>query len=146
MTDGQLRFARPIAGAGGALLLVSLFLPWAQAGGVSRSGWELWTLADLLFATAALFALGAAVTGGRFGLFRPDLSLSGATDLLGVLSTLLLVWLLAFDFPAGATREPGAFLALLGAMAIAGGIGDYRTLRGAPMFPSTSAGSPPGAK
>jgi hypothetical protein len=124
-----------IAGAGGVLLIVSLFLPWAGAGGVDRSGWELWTMADLFLCIAGFVAICAAVTGGRYGLFRPDLSLIGATDLLGVVSTILLAWLLLFDFPEGADRELGAFLALIAAMTIAGGAGDYSTLRGAAAFP-----------
>src|SRR2546423_11434089 len=53
-----------IAGAGGALLIISLFLPWADVQGVSRSGWELWTMADVFFLIAGLIALGAAITGG----------------------------------------------------------------------------------
>lgn len=126
-----------IAGAGGALLIISLFLPWAEVQGVSRSGWELWTMADVFFLIAGLTALGAAITGGRIGLFRPDLSLIGATDLLGVVSTVLLTWLIIFDFPAGASRETGVFVALIAAIAIAGGAGDYGTLRGAPLFPPT---------
>ncbi len=44
----------------------------------------------------------------------------------------------AFDFPEGASREIGVFLALIGAMAVAGGAGDYAPLRGAPWFPKTS--------
>jgi hypothetical protein len=59
-----------IAGAGGALVIISLFLPWADVQGVSRSGWELWTMADVFFLIAGLIALGAAITGGRIGLFR----------------------------------------------------------------------------
>jgi hypothetical protein len=47
----------------------------------------------------------------------------------------LMGWLLIFDFPAGADREIGAFLALIAAITIAGGAGDYRPLRGAPWFP-----------
>jgi hypothetical protein len=126
-----------IAGVGGTLLIISLFLPWADVQGVSRSGWELWTMADVFFLIAGLTALGAAITGGRIGLFRPDLSLIGAADLLGVVSTVLLTWLIIFDFPAGASREIGVFLALIGAIAVAGGAGDYGTLRGAPLFPPT---------
>ena len=129
--------ARAVTGAGGALMLVALFLPWADVGGADRSGWELWTMADVLFAIAGLFAIGAAITGGRIGVFRPDLSLNGATDLLGILSTLLLVWLIAFDFPSGAGREVGVWLALVAAITIACGVGDYRVLRGAPVFPRT---------
>src|SRR5438874_10192037 len=127
-----------IAGAGGALLIISLFLPWADVQGVSRSGWELWTMADVFFLIAGLTALGAAITGGRIGLFRPDLSLNGATDLLGVVTTVLLTWLIIFDFPEGAGREIGVFLALIAAIAIAGGAGDYRVLRGGSWFPRTS--------
>jgi len=129
------RAGQLIAGAGGVLLIVSLFLPWAEKGGVSRSGWELWTMADVFFLIAGLCAIAAAITGGRFGLFRPDLTLIGATDLLGLVATVLMWWLLIFDFPAGADREIGAFLALIAAMTIAGGAGDYRVLRGASWFP-----------
>ena len=124
-----------IAGAGGVLLIVALFLPWAENGGVSRSGWQLWTMADVFFLIAGVCAIAAAITGGRFGLFRPDVTLIGATDLLGVVATVLIGWLLIFDFPAGADPAIGAFLALIGAMTIAGGAGDYRPLRGASWFP-----------
>ena len=135
MKPSNPRAGQLIAGAGGVLLIVSLFLPWAEKGGVSRSGWELWTMADVFFLIAGLCAIAAAITGGRFGLFRPDLTLIGATDLLGLVATVLMCWLLIFDFPAGADREIGAFLALIAAITIAGGAGDYRPLRGAPWFP-----------
>ena len=128
-----------IAGAGGALLIGSLFLPWADASGAARTGWELLTTADVLFALAGLVGLAAAVTGGRFGLFRPDMSLNAAADLLGVVSTILVAWLLIFDFPPGAGRELGAWLGLIGAATLAGGAGDYRVLRGGALFPATAA-------
>jgi hypothetical protein len=124
-----------IAGAGGMVLIVSLFLPWASAGDVDRSGWELWTMADVFLLIVGLVAMGTAITGGRFGLFRPDLSLNGAADLLGIIATILIAWLILFDFPEAASREIGVFLALISAMAVAGGAGDYATLRGAPLFP-----------
>ena len=127
-----------IAGAGGVLLVGCLFLPWAEDGGVSRSGWELWTMADLFFLIAGLCAIATTITGGRFGLFRPDLTLIGATDLLGLVAIVLLAWLLVFDFPAGADRGIGAFLGLIGAITIAGGVGDYRPLHGAAWFPESS--------
>lgn len=135
MKPGNPRAGHLIAGAGGGLLILSLFLPWAEKGGVSRTGWELLTTSDVYFLIAGLCAIAAAITGGRLGVFRPDVTLIGATDLLGVVATVLIGWLLIFDFPAGAHREIGAFLALIGAMTIAGGAGDYRPLRGAPWFP-----------
>jgi hypothetical protein len=128
-----------VAGAGGVLLIVSLFLPWASIGGVDRSGWELLTVADVFFLIAGLVAIGAAITGGRVGLFRPDLSLNGAADLLGIVSTILIGWLVLFDFPDGAGREIGVFLALISAITVSGGAGDYRPLRGAPWFPPTES-------
>ena len=90
---------------------------------------------DLFFVIAGLCAMAAAITGGRFGLFRPDLTVIGATDLLGLVAIMLIVWFLIIDFPAGAHRETGAFLALIAALTIAGGAGDYRPLGGAPWFP-----------
>jgi hypothetical protein len=129
-----------ITGAGGVLLIVSLFLPWAGAGGTSRTGFELLAMGDVLLLIVGLVAIAAALTWGRYGLFRPDLSLSGAADLLGLVASILLAWLILFDFPSGASREVGVFLALVATIAIAGGVGDYSTLRGAPFFPRIDAG------
>lgn len=118
-----------IAGAGGVLLIASLFLPWADSQGASQSGWEFSTTSDVFFLIVGLVAIAAAITGGRLGLFRPDVSVNGAADLLGVVATLLLAWLLIFDFPAGADPAIGAFLALIAAIAIMSGAGDYSVLR-----------------
>jgi hypothetical protein len=52
-------------------------------------------------------------------------------------ATILIAWLILLDFPEAAGREIGVFLALISAMAVAGGAGDYGTLRGAPLFPPT---------
>lgn len=129
-----------ITGAGGVLLIVSLFLPWAGAGGTSQTGFELLTIGDVFLLIVGLVAIATALTWGRYGVFRPDLSLNGAADLLGLVATILLAWLILFNFPSGASREVGVFLALLAAIAIAGGVGDYSTLRGAPLFPRIDAG------
>lgn len=130
---------RLVTGAGGVLLIVSLFLPWAGTGGADQTGFELLTTADIFLLIVGLVAVAAALTWRRFGLFRADLSLNGAADLLGVVATALVAWLILFDFPSGASREPGVFLALVAAVAIAGGAGDYSTLRGAPLFPRIDA-------
>ena len=143
MDTSQSATGRVIAGAGGVLLIISLFMPWADVEGVSRSGWELWTMADVLFLIVGAVAIGAAITGGRFGLFRPDLSLNGAADILGVVATILIAWLLIFDFPESASREIGVFLALIAAAAVAGGAGDYRVLRGGSLFPRTTVEAGP---
>lgn len=134
------RFGQSIVGAGGVLLIVSLFLPWAGSEGADRTGFELLTIADVFLVIAGLVAIAAALTWGRLGLFRPDLSLTGAADLLGLVATVGVAWFVLFDFPSGASREVGVFLALVAAIAIAGGAGDYDTLRGAPLFPRIGPG------
>jgi hypothetical protein len=139
MTEKKLVPGQLITGAGGVLLIVSLFLPWAGAGETHQTGFELLTIGDVLLLIAGLVAIAAALTWGRYGLFRPDLSVNGAADLLGVVATILLTWLILFDFPSGASRELGVYLALAAAIAIAGGVGDYSTLRGAPLFPRIDA-------
>lgn len=135
MTRGKPALGQIVAGAGGILLIVSLFLPWASVEGTDRTGFELLTMADAFLVIVALVAIGAALTWGRFGLFRPDMSVNAAADLLGVVATVVLAWFLLFDFPAGAGHEIGVFLALVAAIAIAGGTGDYSVLRGASLFP-----------
>lgn len=140
MTRSELKHGHSIVGAGGVLLIVSLFLPWASTDGISRTGFELWTMADVFLLIVGLVAIGAALTRGRIGLFRADVSVTGAADLLGVIATVLLAWLILFDFPAGASREIGTYLALVATIAIAGGAGDYSTLRGAPLFPRIDGG------
>jgi hypothetical protein len=138
MTSTKYGLGQLICGTGGALLIVSLFLPWAGGGAEDLSGWELWTMADVFLLITGLMAIAMALTGGRVGVFRPDLSLSAAADLLGLVATVLLAWLVIFDFPDGASREIGVFLALIGAIAVAAGAGDYAPLRGAPWFPKTT--------
>lgn len=127
-----------VAGAGGVLLIVSLFLPWVDAQGTSRSGWEFSTMSDVFFLIAGLVAIGSTITGGRIGLFRPDVSVNGAADMLGVVATVLLAWLLIFDLPSGGSAEIGLFLALAGAIAIMGGAGDYSMFRRSPSSPATT--------
>jgi hypothetical protein len=142
MTSTKPGLGEIVCGAGGALLIVSLFLPWAGGTEVELSGWELLTMADVYLLIAGLAAIGMALSGGRFGVFRPDVSLRGAADLFAVVATVLLAWLLVFDFPEGASREIGAFLALIGAITAAAGAGDYAPLRGAPWFPRTPEAGP----
>jgi hypothetical protein len=143
MTTVNPGFGRLLAGCGGALIIVSLFLPWADfPDGVSRNGWHVLTMSDVFFLIVGLFGIAAAVTGGRFGFFRPDVSLNGATDILGLTAAILLGWLILFDFPSGAGREAGAYLALIAATAIACGAGDFRVRSVFPKMPSGDRPAP----
>lgn len=60
---------------------------------------------------------------------------------LGVVLALLVGSLLLFEFPAAASREAGAYLALLGAVAVAVGAGDFRVKSLFPALPDPRRGS-----
>ena len=117
---------RVIAGCGGALLIAALFLPWSKVAGHDRSGWETLSVWDVFALITGVCGVAAALTGGRFGFFRSDLSMNAMTDIFGVVVSILIIWLIAFDFPSGAGRGIGMYLALAGAAAVATGAGDFR--------------------
>jgi hypothetical protein len=124
---------RTAAGVAGAALVISTFLPWAD----SRAGWDLSAGVAALVAAAGLVAITVAVSGGRIGLFRSDVSFRGAADILAVVTTVVIVCVIVFDLPEGVGADVGLWLALLGAIVVAGVCGDYRPLRGdAATFPS----------
>jgi hypothetical protein len=129
------RFGRLLAGCGGVLLIGSLFMPWSEsAAGVSQSGWDVLTF-DVLLLITGLFGLAAAITGGRFGFFRRDVSLNGATDIIALIAAILLAWLILFDWPSGASRQAGVYMALAAAAAITTGTGDFRVTSFFPRIP-----------
>jgi len=117
---------RALAGAGGALLIASLFLSWSEDGGATRTGWETLGIVDVFFLLTGVCGIAAAMTGGRFGFFRPDLSFNAMTDIFGVMASVLLGWLILFDTPSEARLEAGVYLALAAALVIATGAGDFR--------------------
>jgi hypothetical protein len=93
------------------------------------------------FLIGGVFGIATAITGGQYGIGRPDVSLIGATDLLNTTAMLLFAWLIA-DFPDHATRQPGVFLALISAAITAFSVADYRPLRGARWFAPIKASEP----
>ena len=132
---------RLIVGVGGAVAIAALFLPWASVAGADQTGWQFNTVAAVYFAIAGVFGIATAITGGRYGLCRPDVSLIGATDLLNTVGMLLFAWLI-LDFPDSATRQPGVYVALIATAVTAFAVADYRPLHGAPWFPPTDTGRP----
>ncbi len=105
-----------IAGGAGFLLFVFLFLPWFG----DVSGWEGQSSTDIYMLITALVATATALTAGH-GPSLPGVTMNGATALLGGVATILLIWLIVFDFPEGASRGMGIFLSLVAAAAIAYG-------------------------
>ena len=128
---------RLLAGCGGVLLIASLFMPWSEVAGVTRTGWETVSVWDVFVFITGVCGIAAAITGGRFGFFRRDLSFNGMTDIFGVILGILIAWLILFDFPSGASREVGVYLALAGAAAVATGAGDFRVTSWFPRPPES---------
>ncbi len=135
MTTINPGLGRLLAGCGGALLIGSLFVPWSDSAGVAHDGWQTLSAWDVFLVITGVSGLAAAMTGGRFGFFRPDLSLNGMTDIFGVVAGILIAWLILVDFPSGADQEVGPYLALAGAAAIATGAGDFRVRSLFPRLP-----------
>ncbi len=142
MTTINPGFGRLLAGCGGVLLIVSLFMPWSDAAGVTHDGWQTLNAWDVFLVITGVSGLAAAMTGGRFGFFRPDLSLNGMTDIFGVVAAILIAWLIVFDFPSAANREVGLYLALVGATAVATGAGDFRVRSVFPRMPDAERSGP----
>ena len=131
---------RVIAGCGGFLLMASLFIPWSEVAGQTRTGWETIAVWDVFVVITAVCGVAAALTGGRVGFFRSDLAMNAMTDIFGVVLMILITWFV-FDFPSGADREVGVYLALAAAAAIATGAGDFRVTS---LFPATTQSGQPG--
>jgi hypothetical protein len=135
MTTINPGLGRLLAGFGGVLLIASLFMPWSEVAGHAYTGWEAVSVWDVFVLVTGVCGIAAAVTGGRFGFFRRDLSFNGMTDIFGVVLGVLIVWFISFDFPSGASREIGVYLALAGAAAVATGAGDFRVTSWFPRLP-----------
>jgi hypothetical protein len=117
-----------IAGLGGVLLFIFLFLPWFGTGGVNQSGWEGQSSTDIFLLIVAVVAVATAATAG--GTLLSGLTLNGATALLGSVATLVLLWLVVFDSLPGEDRKIGIYLALIAVIMIA--FGGYTAAQGEP--------------
>ena len=138
---GRLSQGQMIAAAGAVVLLVATFLPWIGISGPSvpaniplPSGasantteniWKGSTLDIYLLITgvvALLPALMALTDSAEEFSF-----ISAATLLLGTVAVILVIAFLTVDFPDGADRKIGAFIALGAAVVIA--IGGFRAMQ-----------------
>lgn len=144
MGTGRLFQGQMLAAVSAVVLLVAMFLPWIGVDapvapqvpeGIPPPGaageeetnniWEGSSLDVYLLITAVVALLPAllAVSGSA-----EEFSFaSAATFLLGAVGAILLVAYLTIDFPDGAERKYGAFIALAACIAIA--FGGFRALQ-----------------
>jgi len=138
MDTSRLTTGDIVAGVGGVVLLVSLFLPCygvsVSASGFSASatgtGWEALGFIDILLFLVSLAAM-AIVAAKASGNLSPDVPAPVVLLGLGALAVLLVIYRI-IDIPAGdvpdgvdLSRKLGVFIALIGAAAVA--YGGWRT-------------------
>jgi hypothetical protein len=130
MDTSRLTTGDMIAGVGGIVLLISLFLPWygASAGGFSidANGWEVLGFIDILLFLIAVVAIAivAARATGNLPAEVPAAVVLLAAGALGVLLVLYrIVDIPGSDVPdeVDLSRKIGIFIALIGAAAVAYG-------------------------
>jgi hypothetical protein len=119
-----MRRAEPIAGAGGLVLLLSLFLPWYGPGNVT--GWQALTVIDVLLALLALLAIAVPVISvASRGPAKP-VAVEVIASAIGWLAVLLVAIRLVFP-PDDLSVRFGVWLALAGA--VIGWVGSWMSLR-----------------
>jgi hypothetical protein len=151
----SVRWLKPgdwLAGIGGLVLLVSLFLPWYDLTGTDRhlTGWQAFSVIDILLALAALVGITVAVSAA----VRRTPAVPVAAGVLGVpvgALSVLLVLVRVLDPPGPndlLDLAVGSGLAVAGALGVAAGswwsIGDERN-RGVPEVPVEVRPAPPAA-
>jgi hypothetical protein len=107
-----------LTGLAGVVLLVSLFLPWYGAAGVSATGWESLTVVDVVLAITALGAMALPVLTA---VQRTTAVPQAMTALLMpvALAAALLAVIHLLDLPDGASsREAGVWIATVAAIAV----------------------------
>ena len=135
MDTSRLTTGDIIAGVGGIVLLISLFLPWYGAsvdvGGFSASesgnGWEAMSFIDILLFVIALVAI-AVVAARATGQLPAEVPAAVVLLGLGALAVLLVLYRI-IDIPVEGdipdevdlSRKIGVFVALIGAAAVAYG-------------------------
>ncbi len=133
-----MRRFEPVAGLGGIVLLVSLFLPWygpgvqllngfAHPGGAGGTGWEVLSVIDILLALLALLAI--AVPLATLLTDGPATSIGAAViaSALGWIAVLLVVFRLIDDPQPGVELDYGAYVALVGS--ILAWVGSWLSMR-----------------
>jgi len=117
----RLRAGEWITAVSGAVLLVSLFLPWYGAGDDTLTAWQSLRFLDVVIALMALMAISLPVVTATQRVPAVPIALSAFVTLAGVLAVLLVAGRVA-SLPTGADgREWALWLALAAALGIVAG-------------------------
>jgi hypothetical protein len=113
----RLRTGEWVTGASGLVLAVALFLPWYE----DVTGWEAFTVLDLILALLALAALSVPIVTAGHRVPALPLALQSLTALYGLLCVVL-VLIRVLNLPGDAHgREPGLWIALAAVLGVTAG-------------------------
>jgi hypothetical protein len=107
-----------LTGLGGAVLLVSLFLPWYSLGEVSATGWESFSVVDVILALAALCAIALPVVAAGQRTAAVPQALASSIIWALLLAALLALVRLVNPPADGVTREAGVWIAAVTALVL----------------------------
>jgi hypothetical protein len=110
-----MRRAEPLAGLGGLLLLVSLFLPWYRVEAQDFTAWQALAVIDVLVALLALPAILVPVLSLATRGPAKAIAIAVIASAIGWLAILLVAVRLIFP-PHGLDLRYGAWVALAGAL------------------------------
>ena len=116
MAQGRIRGSELAAGAGGALLLASLFLPWFG----DDSAWQSLAVADIVLCLAAAVAIWLPFAAAASEKTDVPIVVSALTALAGVIG-LLVVCFRLLNPVGSAGRDFGIYLALFASILVAAG-------------------------
>jgi hypothetical protein len=154
MDTSRLTTGDIVAGVGGIVLLISLFLPWygvsvdvaGFSASESGSGWEALGFIDILLFLISVAAI-AVVAARAAGMLPAEIPGAVALLALGALAVLLVIYRI-IDIPVedvpdevDLSRKVGVFIALIGAAAVA--YGGWRTNSETPAAGAPAAQPPP---
>jgi hypothetical protein len=107
-----------LTGLAGIVLLVSLFLPWYSAGGQDATGWESFTVIDVILALAALAGIASLVAVATQRTAAIPQAVASTIAPLALVAVVLAVIRL-LNLPGGAdTREAGVWIGTAAALAL----------------------------
>jgi hypothetical protein len=133
----RIRHGEWIASVSGVVLLVALFLDWYSAeGGASASGWESFTVTDVLMALAALFGIALALGAATQRSPAVPQTVSQLTVPVAFVAAIAVV-VQALSLPVGAdSREIGLWLGIAATFGVL--VGAWRSI-GDQSFPRSVA-------
>ncbi|MEA2426435.1 MAG: hypothetical protein QOF37_63 [Thermoleophilaceae bacterium] len=117
-----------LTGLAGVVLLVSLFLPWYGAGGVTVNAWDALSVVDVILAVVALAAIALPIVAAFQRTASVPQSLASVLASVSLVGAVIaLIRLLAPPGSGDVTREIGAWLGAAAAVAIF--FLDWRSMR-----------------